>query len=420
MKKLLVFVSVVLMLTLTGCGTEENTASEANDPGSYKITDTGQTTSYNDDGDEISPEEGDAYYGQDGNYTGTAESFTDNGDTTITDNVTGLMWQQVPSDDHMSYEEAQAYCEDLDLGGYDDWRLPTVKELFGLQNFSTGWPYIDDTYFDFPADTVASSGPTGGSSDGGPQGTTDDSTDDSMLEAPSDESEVTIEENTGASVSKSQGQFWTDQEYEVGDGTIGTGQAVAFGVNEATGHIKAYPSEVTGDMGKCVRAVRGDTMTINDFVDNEDGTITDNATGLMWTQDDNGEGILWNDALNYAENLDTAGYDDWRLPNVKELQSIVNYDGTYPAIYDDYFNITPLDNNENYYFWTSTSAYFSPAAPDYKYAWYVAFGYAVGEDGEDVHGAGAVRFSPKTADESIDTEGGDNYYNSVYCVRDAD
>lgn len=82
------------------------------------------------------------------------------------------------------------------------------------------------------------------------------------------------------------------------------------------------------------------------------------------------------------------GYSDWRLPNIRELQGIVDYSGSYPAIDTTYFNITDIDS----YFWSRTSAYFSPASPGYYYGGYVAFGYAVGTDGEDVHGAGAVRY----------------------------
>jgi hypothetical protein len=79
------------------------------------------------------------------------------------------------------------------------------------------------------------------------------------------------------------------------------------------------------------------------------------------------------------------------VPNVKELQSIVDYSGVYPAIDQSYFNIT----DDDAYFWSSTSAFFSPNTPGYYYAWYLAFGYAVDGEGNDSHGAGAVRFDTK-------------------------
>jgi hypothetical protein len=158
----------------------------------------------------------------------------------------------------------------------------------------------------------------------------------------------------------------------------------------------------------------------------------------MWAQDDSGEGMVWADALEYAESSELAGYSDWRLPNVKELQSIVDYtkspsatdeDNIGPAIDTDYFNITELDtsldtvtsNTENDYgyFWSSTSAYFNESAPDYYYGWYVAFGTAVNDDGDDYHGAGAVRFDTKAVDGPA-AEEAERYYNYVRLVRDID
>ena len=392
----------ILILGLVSC-------SIINFPGigavtSYKLVDTGQTTSYDNDGVMISPSEGEDLYGQDADYDGIEASFTDNGDGTVIDNITGLIWQQIPTSEKMSWEEAEEYCENLELDGYDDWRLPTVKELFAIGDFETGWPFLDTNYFEF---AEASEIPTG--IDGGPQGSAEDVGQSEMMPPPNMDSEDL------GSISKSQGQFWTSNFYYVG--TTHGGAPTAFGVNHATGHIKGYPSDVGGNMGKYVRAVRGESVAENNFIDNGDGTISDLSTGLMWMADDNGEGVEWGDALAYAEGLEYARYDDWKLPNVKELQSIVDYSGVYPAIDDTYFNYTELEENENYYYWTSTSAYFSPVSPENYYAWYVAFGYAVGPDGEDTHGAGAVRFSAKYADSNATAEGGDNFMNSVRCVR---
>jgi hypothetical protein len=128
-------------------------------------------------------------------------------------------------------------------------------------------------------------------------------------------------------------------------------------------------------MGNYVRAVRGNTYGENDFEDNGDGTLTDHATGLMWQQADSGRGVDWEDALAYAESSTAAGYNDWRLPNVKELQSIVDYTrcpsarnaaNIGPAIDTDFFEVTELaSGSTNYttdygYFWSSTSACFGP------------------------------------------------------------
>jgi len=347
----------------------------------YVIQETGQTDAYDEFGTVITPSPGEAYYGQDAHYNGVPQSFQDNGDGTVTDLNTGLMWQQSPPSNGYGWDQAETYCEDLELAGYDDWRLPTLKELFAIGNYSEGWPYLDETYFDI----------------------------------------------AGATVSKDE-QYWAQEKYvgvSVESGTNG-----AFGVNHGTGHIKVYPSGVGPGGGKRVRGVRGDITAINNYVDNGDGTITDNATGLMWTQADSGDSTLWVDALAYAEGSEFAGHNDWRLPNIKELQSIVDYsysptatepDAIGPAI-DPIFDCTPIINeagNDDYpYYWSSTSALFQ-AGGTFYYAWYVAFGMAVNSQGDDFHGAGAVRFDTKALD-GPGGEDGERYYNYVRLVRDAD
>lgn len=179
-------------------------------------------------------------------------------------------------------------------------------------------------------------------------------------------------------------------------------------------------------MAKRVRAVRGTTYGVNKFVDNNDGTISDQATGLMWAKEDNGKGIEWVDALVYAEGATLAGYSDWRLPNVKELQGIVNYERApkgdrQEAAIDTIFTCTPFVNeagdNDFGYYWTGTSASFRKGTPFY-FAWYVAFGRAVNNEGKDFHGAGAVRFDSKSDNGQIVEGGEERYYNFVRLVRD--
>ena len=79
------------------------------------------------------------------------------------------------------------------------------------------------------------------------------------------------------------------------------------------------------------------TPTAGRFVDNTDGTVTDTVTGLMWTQDivdasgdgvgNHDDNVNWCAALNACEDLDFAGNDDWRLPNIRELESLLDYGG---------------------------------------------------------------------------------------------
>jgi hypothetical protein len=173
-------------------------------------------------------------------------------------------------------------------------------------------------------------------------------------------------------------------------------------------------------MTQFVRYVRGNPeYGLNDFVDNGDpsagsgqaGTVTDLATGLMWQQTDSGIPMDWESALGYCENLEYAGYDDWRLPNAKELQSIVDYtqapDAQNPAqqgpAIDPIFDVTETES----WFWTSTTLLESPPnLGSGSQAVYVAFGQAFGVFNDpqgnntliNVHGAGAQRSDPKSGD----------------------
>jgi hypothetical protein len=186
-----------------------------------------------------------------------------------------------------------------------------------------------------------------------------------------------------------------------------------FGVNFADGRIKGYPKTAPGAGGiearHFVRLVRGEFYGTNDFRDNGDGTVTDRATGLMWTQEESSIAMTWKDALAYAEDLELAGYRDWRLPNAKELQSIVDYSrapfphgsaDAGPAI-DPMFNTSTTESWE----WTSTTHQDDEGGKG-GMAVYICLGRALGYvfppappwGGDpppphlsDVHGAGAQR-----------------------------
>ncbi|UPW19955.1 DUF1566 domain-containing protein [Agarivorans sp. TSD2052] len=378
---------VSLGIVLCGCNGIEgiiDSSEEANDVLDFNLADTGQVNCLGNDGAVINcPVAGEDYFGQDAQYSGNPFSFTDNNDGTVSDNITGLMWQQIPDNRGLSYQDAVDYCNDLALAGYSDWRVPSTKELFSLSDFSIGWPYLDTSYFGL----------------------------------------------AGSVVSKDE-QYWT--EVYVGS-TIAGPDSAAFGVNHGSGHIKAYAADVSGQMGNYVRAVRGDRYGVNQFVNNDDGTITDRATGLMWAQQDSGYGMNWQEALAYATDSTLASYTDWRVPNIKELHSIVDYTHSPstqnevdlgPAIDTDFFDITELRDDETVYdkdygyFWSSTSAYFGSDSQEYYYAWYVAFGTASDGEGNDFHGAGGVRFDTKYQGGALG-EGGERYYNYVRLVRDA-
>ncbi|ETR68273.1 MAG: fimh-like protein [Candidatus Magnetoglobus multicellularis str. Araruama] len=68
------------------------------------------------------------------------------------------------------------------------------------------------------------------------------------------------------------------------------------------------------------------------LVDNGNGTITDKSTCLIWQKNASNKTMAWNQALSYCENLRLSGKSDWRLPNLEELRSIVDYSKYNPAI----------------------------------------------------------------------------------------
>lgn len=403
-----------------------------NTNGSYPIVDTHQTVLFgaNSSTTFSTLQSGQDFFGQDANYLGNTPSYTDNGDGTITDNVTGLMWQQDPdingdgkidSSDMLSFADAKAGASSFNLAGYTDWRLPTIKELYSLIDFSgsTGTaapsstsvpndavPYIDTTYFKFSYGDIANG------------------------------------------LRYIDAQYWSSTEYvsTTMAGVISTaGSATAFGVNFADGRIKGYGSEyrIIND-GRFVRYVRGNSSYgLNSFNDNGDGTITDSATSLMWLQNDSGHfnagsqsngSLNWQEALAWCEDLNYADHTDWRLPNAKELQSLVDYSRspktTNSAAIDPLFKTTAITDeggNTNYpFYWSSTTHRDGP-----DFAVYLAFGEALGcmaPNGSstkivtDVHGAGAQRSDPKTANTTIGCGNGPQgdvirVYNYARCVR---
>ncbi len=367
----------------------------------YPLVDTNQTSCY---GLHQATTCGTALSGQDAQYSGLQPSYVDNGDGTVTDVNTGLMWQKDPGA-KTTYSQALANADSFNLAGYDDWRLPTIKELYSLILFSgtdasictelgtcAATPFIDTNYFDFAYG-------------------------DTSIERIIDS------------------QFASSNKYV---STTMNGDQTLFGVNFADGRIKGYGLVLHGsEKTFFVLYVRGNPdYGLNNFVDNGNGTILDQATGLMWQQADSGTGMIWGDALTYCENLDMGGYSDWRLPNAKTLQSILDYsrspDTTGSAAIDPIFAVSSINNeggSPDYpFYWSSTT---HPTINPEGHvmganAAYLSFGKAMGYmEGSwlDVHGAGAQRSDPKTGDPGEFPTGhgpqGDaiRVYNYARCVR---
>jgi hypothetical protein len=261
----------------------------------WPIPDTGQTKCYNDTAEIPCPQPGDPFYGQDGNYHISEPAYDPSLDgLTVTDLNTGLMWQR--ADDRVSrdWDHAVACCEDLNLGGYSDWRLPSLMDLVSVVDHGRYAPAIDPLF------------------------------------------------------SSQSDMYWSNPI-----------ACVDF--------YYGYNNNLTGDHYFYVRCVRDGEAPRAALVDNGDGTVTDGSTGLGWQQADDSQTYTWQEALSYCENLDFAEQSDWRLPNIRELRSIVVLSSTNPAI-DPVFGVNALDNW--YWYWSGTTCTY--AASD---AWSVDFSY---------------------------------------------
>lgn len=364
----------------------------------YPIVDTNVSEFYSNNKTISEPSEGDAFYGQDATYTGNKTSYTDNGDGTITDNVTGLMWEK-DMGEKLTYNDAFSKAEASQLGGYSDWRVPTIKELYSLILFTgqvkgakSGKLFIDTNYFNQPIG------------------------------------------NTRIGEREIDAQTWSSTKYV---GLTMHGDHTVFGVNFIDGRIKGYPTvkkRSRTENTMYFRMVRGNTnYGKNNFIDNGDGTVSDYATGLMWQKADDGKARDWEESLAYSEDLELAGHTDWRLPNAKELQSIVDYSRSpqttkSPAI-DPVFSTTEIKDPEGEsgqypFFWTSTT-HLDGVNPT-SGAVYIAFGEGQGKmrnELMDVHGAGCQRSDPKSGNKNqyptyFGPQGDVRYvYNYVRSVR---
>ncbi len=275
---------------------------------SYPPLKTGETTSYGS--------------GSDGDLKkGVARGYIDNGDGTVTDKATGLIWQRCSRGQNndatctgsattANWTTAGSYCSGLSLAG-KTWRLPTRQEL--------------ETLFDYGVSAAP------------------------LI-------------NTAAFPNTVSQGYWTSTVSAFNSNT-------AWRVNFTTwGFIN---SEIKTH-NNYVRCVSGPSRGYSShFVDNGDGTITDKTTGLIWQKCSAGQSgtnctgsagdYTWSNALNYCNGLGTG----WRLPNINELSSIVDTTkATNPTIDTTYFPNT----QDNFSYWSSTTY-----APDTDNAWYVNF-----------------------------------------------
>lgn len=248
-------------------------------------------------------------FGEDDDHTYNAPYYMVNGDGTVTDTITGLMWQQQDGGE-MTIEDARTYCDTLTLAGHSDWKLPNIHELFSLQSMDRLNPSID----------------------------------------------ITVFTSTNA-------EYWWSSELQCNNTSN-------IWVTNAGGGQGSHPKTETISAGGTkhfnARAVRYslpvDTIP-HHFTDNGDSTIRDNLNGLIWEKYPTHDSLTWYQSLQYADSLKLTGHQDWRLPNIKELESFSIEYKTNPSS-DTFFGSVILPMR----YWSSTAQFH-----DIANAWFLDF-----------------------------------------------
>lgn len=249
------------------------------------------------------PASGDVGYGQDGNDSTHPPAYAAGADT-VTDLVTGLVWQRtLPA--AKNWRGAKQYCAGLDLDGRTDWRLPTRIELASVVDLGRFDPALD----------------------------------------------------AGAFPGTPSAPFWSSSPMA---GQPGFAWAVHFAwgntgsATTATGNFLSV---------RCARGVSNPQGSPGRDYDIGASTVLDKKTGLRWQRAAASGYHAWLDALANCDDLVLDGNSDWRLPNYKELQTIVNEKVKSPAIDRTAFPGTPPEG-----FWSS-----SPSVAVPFRAWLVDF-----------------------------------------------
>jgi hypothetical protein len=316
---------------VTGSHTISVSFTQNSDPGDpvTNIPKTGQTLVY--------------ASGDDGNIQAgvqwPAQRFTDNGDGTITDSLTGLMWLKDGGCMKAKGKNALTAVTDLNThtsqyncagyaGSYSDWRLPTVNELKSLVNYGA----LDSAQW----------------------------------------------LNSEGFVNMKSSYYWSATSYS-GTSTRAWMITLNNGVEKIgssnTGYllpVRIAASDSLQKIGKAVIYSPAEEFVVQEkiewpaprFTDNGDGTVTDGLTGLMWLKDAGCLKKRWNDSLNIIVDFNTnaqryscsgysADYNDWRMPNVKELESMINYEASDAA---GWLKSAGFANVQYSSYWSSTSS----------------------------------------------------------------
>lgn len=210
--------------------------------------------------------------------------------TIVTDHNTKLQWTSRTLLVWTNLLKATEYCSNIRTAGFDDWRVPTIKELTSIADYNIFEPTFSRKFF--PGVPTMPSG------------------------------------------------YWATPQ--------GTGHALSGWHIGFDGHIMGQPADAT-KMTRCVRADNLGAFDKNIFVDRGNGTVEDKVTKLIWQQEDDGIKRDYKDSTKYCENLELGGKNNWRVPHLKEVISSMNYHKFRPAMDEDFFK-----NIKSDFYWSST------------------------------------------------------------------
>ncbi len=223
------------------------------------------------------------YCGQDAEYPDPPRALrivSVGNDEVVIDSLTRLWWQRNDIGEDLSWQGAVGYCLNLYHAGYSDWYLPLPRHWITVLDFGLNRAGIDPNIF--------------------PQG----------------------------------GGFWTSQSVAEpvawaddlawmlsSDGDFGWSHDYNSSINARCVRNWTPNSEYGGDARYRLASFPPDWI------------VDDLLTGLAWNKaaDSSANGLTWIEALSYCESSNAGGFDDWRLPNVKELLSIVDFSRADPA-----------------------------------------------------------------------------------------
>jgi hypothetical protein len=340
------------------------------------------------------PEAGQPFHGQDGTYQAGLPrdfetfrpAFEDPSAWYTIDFATGLMWQYQPAPGRKTWTEALTFARSLGLGDYHDWRLPNITELLSIQSFEPGGLGLDPDAFqpiDDPLYTVVWSSTTFSGVGNASDALVVDSVRGTIHASAKEPGYGPAYLRAVRSISPLEhGDLNGDGAIDLADalrllfhlfadGSSATLRGPVKGL-PATGQVDCYdatqqipcalldgegdPSPFAGQDGHVQAGVpRSFELVKPDPNVPATWYTVDRSTGLAWQYSEALESKSLAEALAYCEDLELGGFDDWRLPNVRELQSIADY-GRQPRLNPAYFELGSLghDGRDHWEFWTST------------------------------------------------------------------